>query len=528
MSQPTRQSTVSLARAVAWATVSVASLFASQAKAQHDERIWVDAGGTYSVHATLIDWFDDSVVLLRSDGGQVRLSMGQLSELDKSYVAERKLSGGGLNGLRGGPPTPPEIAPLPPLKLPTAAELGDTADAAATPMAMDGEVQTVKLDSLPESLPADRSLYEIGLTNRRIAIPRVDFNTTVSAPNAITMSGDEDKPTVALAMSISHHIRLPGEKTRQELVAFDILNQRVGVPMQHSETIRLLDHRMASGKSLVLVGFNSLGRGGDLAVVDGWMDGSLELSRRRPVSGKTDPGAMHQLRFAKWIDDEHVLAIIDQSLGLWNIVSGKQIYRVDGIESRSMPALSGGGRYLAIPYEGGVDLMATETGKSLGRIKVEKQVPGVAFSPQGDMLAIATTRRVRAWDLPSAALAGDVRSLNSLGLGKPLWIDHDLLLTDDGTLVSLHRGVPLWRYDVAGTQRQSFGKHIAIFRKTPLTEMTVVSIPHPAAQQMIQRIDASPTPIQPDKWRVLGRSGWGSGGWVDRDVQIGGLTNGRR
>ncbi|TWU49573.1 SHD1 domain-containing protein [Rubripirellula reticaptiva] len=528
MSPSLRQKNDTLARAVAWTTISVASFFTGAAQGQQDERIWVDAGGTYSVQATLIDWTGDSVVLLRSDGGEVRLSLSQLSEQDKVYVAERKVTGSALNKLRGGPPVAPTIDPLPPLTLPTADELGDPADTPGSPMAMDGTVQSVKLDSLPKSLPADRSLFEVGLTARRIAIPRVDFNTTVSEPRAITMSGYEDKQTIALAMSVSHHIRLPGEKTRQELVAFDILNQRVSVPMQHSETIRLLDHRMDTGKSLVLVGFNSLGRGGDLAVVDGWTGGSLELSRRRPVSGKADPGAMHQLRFAKWIDDEHVLAIIDQSLGLWNIVSGKQLYRVDGIESRSMPALSGGGRYLAIPYEGGVDLMATETGESLGRIKVEKQVPGVAFSPQGDMLAIATTRRVRAWDLPSAALAGDVRSLNSLGLGTPLWIDHDLLLTDDGTLVSLHRGVPIWRYDVAGTQRQSFGKHIAIFRKTPLTEMTVVSIPHPAARQMIQRIDASPSPIQPDKWRVLGRSGWGSGGWVDRDVQIGGLTNSRR
>ncbi len=63
-----------------------------------------DSRGTFSVEATMIDWDSHFVRLIRSDGGEARLSLDQLSQNDKDYVAQRSRMGLNQNQLRGGPP----------------------------------------------------------------------------------------------------------------------------------------------------------------------------------------------------------------------------------------------------------------------------------------------------------------------------------------------------------------------------------------------------------------------------------------
>jgi WD40 repeat protein len=245
----------------------------------------------------------------------------------------------------------------------------------------------------------------------------------------------------------------------------------------------------------------------------------LELSHQRKLGNGQATGAAH-LRWARWVDDEHIIAVVDRTLGLWNIVSGEQIYAIDDIDHRAVPAISGGRRYVAVPSSGAVDLYATTTAQPLGRIEIENRVPGVSFSPPGDVLSIVTSRRMRAWDLTSATLSADITCRRSLGDGQPIWIDSDLLLSSSGVLLSLLRGLPIWRYDIAGTETVSIGKHIAMVRRHPTPEITIVSLPHEAAANAMRWIDSSPAKVDLDRWRILGQSSWGEAGWLDRDVQI--------
>ncbi|WP_145173803.1 SHD1 domain-containing protein [Rubripirellula lacrimiformis] len=523
--------------------------------AQNSDRIWVDTGGTFSVTASMVQCSDDSVVLLRADGGRVTIPLGMLSDEDQQYVAERKASIASTNGLRRQPPKPPVISPLPVFRIPSTAP---TTASGAT-IRFDGPLVSTVRPTLPGPLPSDRAPVTLAIPNTRVGLPKIDFNMDVSPPIPVCKLNESGTRTTVLAASISGNIRLPGEQTRQQLLEFDAASGDAKVAMLHYETIRLLDHHIPSGQSLVLVNYDSLGSGGDLAVVDGWDSGQMGFRHRRPIetgmqagnlsmetglaqsglatTGRATAGLAtaglantglagmgRKLRDAQWIDREHVLLVFDRTMGLWNIVSGESVYQIDRVDSRATPAVSGGKRYIALPYEGGVELLSSATGESLGRIKVERQVPGVEFSPLGNQLAIATTRRVRIWDLPAAALAGDIHSRNSLGKGKPLWIDHDWLLTDSGALVSIFRGVPVWRYDMAGAQCISVGHSLAIFRKSPVTELSVVSLPHPSAQAIIGQIDNEAIDLNPDRWLVPGRSSWGPDGWVDRDIQISGLA----
>ena len=190
----------------------------------------------------------------------------------------------------------------------------------------------------------------------------------------------------------------------------------------------------------------------------------------------------------RWVDDEHVIALIDQTLGVWNLVSGQRVYAIGGIDPRSVPALSGGRRYVAVPAAGSVQLHSTVDGRSLGRMESDGQVAGVSFSPDGKTLAIITPRRLQIWDLPTGTVSSEVASRVSLATGSPIWISTDLVLSNNGVLLSTFRGLPLWRYEIAGSKCAAVGRHVAILRRHPTTEFCVVSLPHPSAAESIRGV----------------------------------------
>lgn len=520
-----RKSTTRSTVMVGWAAFALFCLWPRVTAAQQPSRIWVDASGQFSVEATLIRWTDNEVVLLRLDGRELKLPIDLLSQKDKEFVEQSKAKTTITdNVLRTRPPVEPDIKPLATLQLPKARQTADEGSILSRLPA----TETLAVDSLPASLPADRSPWMLTIPEARIQVQRVDFANQVSRPIPVVTANEAGHRSMSLVVSISDNFRLQNAEIRQQLVRFDLKKAIPRVAYRHDQSIRLFDHHLDSGRSLVLVGFNSLDQGGELAVVDGWNTDDIRLSHRRQLDDSKSFHPTTRLRWARWIDEEHVLAVFDQTIALWNLVSGKQIYRIDQIDSQAEPALSGGRRYLAMPYEGGVDLYSTETGQPLGRIPVEKQTPGVSFSPLGNSLAIVTSKRVRVWNLPAAALEADVKVRRSVGTNQPLWIDSDLILTSSGIVVSLFRGLPIWQYDIAATEMVSTGNRVAIFRKAPMSELSLLTIPHQTAQQMLRRIDSTTSDADRQQWRIPGRSLWDVDGWVDRDLQIGVMSMNRR
>lgn len=486
-------------------------------------RIWVDAEGLFSIEATLVEIAGDRVVLLRRDGGKTKIKIDKLSIRDQEYVEEitNALDRSPDNPLRLQPPERPETKPLAILDLPPADEVAEEGSFIQL-----GSVTSTSLSTqLPKSLPADRSPWSFAVAKTRIPILKVDNYDNCSRPLPMTVRTETGTRRTAIAMSVSRGLWIPGEAPRHQLIRFDADDGRSVVTLEHDDTIKLLDHHEQSNRSLLLVGHNSLGEGGELQIGTGWGDGNIQLHHRRKLSKKKSAGGkVPHLRWARWVDDEHFLAVIDQTLGLWNIVSGDQVYRMDGIHYRAGPAISGGRRYVAVPFQGSVQLFETRSGKPIGRIRLENQVPSVSFSPDGSTLAIATTRRLRNWDLRSASLSADIESRRGLGNGQPVWINSDLVLSSSGVLLSVFRGLPIWRYDLSSSETVSVGKHLAMFRKHPVSELSIVSLPHQGAVDAMHWIDNSPTEVRKDKWRILGRSDWKArGGWTDHDVQVSAL-----
>lgn len=500
----------------------VAGVLACRCDADGPYRIWVDADGRYSVEAAVIGCDRDRVVLLRADGGQATIAIEKLSDRDQQYLDElRAQTGRGRsysNPLRLKPPQPPVIKPLPILDLPATPDVAE-------------ERSTLKLSTpavislpstLPVRLPADATPLVVDLPETRIRTFKVDNYDLCSRPLLVTPATADGGRKTSVVMSVSRGLWIPGEQPRHRLIQFDADARKVFIVREHDQTITLLDHHPSSGRSLLLVGHNSLGEGGELRIGTGWDRHTVKLSHARKLTAaKKTPGErVPHVRWARWVDEEHFIAVIDQTLGLWNLVSGDQVYRLDGIHRRARPAISPGRRYVAVPYQGAVQLFDTRTGKPLGRIGVENQVPGVSFSPQGNTLAIATSQRLRNWDLPTATLSCDIETRRGLGLDPPLWIDSDLILSSSGVLLSVFRGLPIWRYDLSASTTVSLGNRVVMFRKKPVSELSIVSLPHDGAIDAMRWIDTRHAGIDRESWRILGRSAWDVGGWTDRDVRV--------
>ncbi len=482
-------------------------------------RIWVDVNGAFSVEAVVESFDKQNVVLKRKDGGVVTIAIDQLSEQDKQYLTDHQQRlNAADNPLRGGPPELPEYNPLPVLKLPS--DQQNQADSAPIEI---GTGTTIEISaSAPGKLPADPAPETIAIRDASIQIFQVDIYDTCSTPIPVTAISETGTRLTSIAMSISRGSGSSIVRAKNQLVRFDTEDRKAYVSLNHPDSIRLYDHHTNSNRSLVLTGFSSRGHGGSIGIATGWGPAGIRLSDLRSIGRPSLDVRSPQpsLRWAKWIDEEHFAAVINESLGLWNIYSGRRLYQIDGIDHRATPALSGGRRYLAIPFKGGVAIHETETGRALGRIAVDRQIPGVQFSPQSDRLAIACSRRMLCWNLTTAEISGDVYSRVILGTKAPVWVDSDLILSSSGVLLSLFRGIPVWRYDISTAEVSNAGNHIVIFRKQSPSELTCTTLPHPAAAKAIQWLDSSLPKIEPETWQLLGTSQWNAGDWIDDNLRI--------
>lgn len=510
------------------------SLLLSSSIVASELRIWVDVNGQFSVEARVESYDEKNVQLKRKDGGDVEVAIDQLSKEDKEYLEQlRERMDSVDNPLRSGPPQRPDADPLPSLDLPQAEVVlpdftpieWQTKRAVAIVESVEPEAEsdpTHRKSTELGVLVADPATTVLSIQGATIQIFDVDVYDNCSPPIAVTTTDDFGNQSTSIAMSISRGTGSSIVQAKNQLVRFDIQDERAYVSLNHSESIRLLDHHPNSNRSLVLTGFDSLGDGGHIAIATGWGPSGVKLSHLRAIAEPSSNVrvAKLKLRWARWIDDEHFIAVIGDSLGLWNIVSGRQVYQIDGIDHRTKPALSGGRRYLAMPIKAAVVLYETETGKELGRIPIERQIPGVCFSPQGDRLAISTSREMLCWDFTTAEFSEKVTSRTILGTGNPIWVDSDLILSSSGVLLSLFRGAALWRYELTTHEVASVGNHVVIFRKQSTSELSCTTIPHPGASKAIEWIDTNAPKIDSKTWRLLGTSQWSTGAWVDENLRV--------
>lgn len=502
-------------------TVACCLLLSSVCIATEPVRVWVDLSGQFTIEARLETIEKGTVILVRPNGSRVRIAENQLGYSDRDYLQQwRSRPPLSENSLRFTPPKLAEMPLLPKLSLPKASTLLEDGQPLAAIIhssnQRDDSRDPPNGNALPGPIPADPERYPISVGAGNLTIGQLHAYDHCTPPMPIN---SDTHCFVAVSVSTGVTAR-PDEANR--VIRFDPKSGDSKIVWASKQPLTLLDHHRGSKLTLALRGHSTRGSGGELAILRGWDQESISLQFQRSLPKQDDDVARRSFRpdqvyWAKWLDEEHIIAAINSDLAVWNIVSGELRHQICSIDSQSKPAISAGHHYVAVPDSGGVCLYRTKDARFLGRLPIESnRYAQVAFSPHGDSLAITTTNRLRVWELSTASLRGEVSSRRSLGKSKPIWIDNDLVLSSSGVLLSLFRGVPVWRYELVGTEvgpvaKQAFG----FLTRRPTGEIVVSEIPHAAAASAMAEIDNRLSSQSVADWRVPGRSRWVDGKWVD-------------
>ena len=492
-------------------------IWTSWAAAREPVRIWVDVSGRYHVEAALISYENGTVTMRRKDGGVTMMRDVELSKKDNEYLQDY-LKREASRPLEMGDPRveSPNFATLESLDLPRAhrvAEEGDVLSLVrAKPTVAEKRIRTVTPDPAPDKFECPQS--------------RIDLDPIGSYDQCspLVFVGDKERPI--LGVTINSGFRFPGSETRGKILAFNPKTRSLTNFFESKDSISILDHHVPSNQSLVLVSHDSLGQGGQLALLSGWKNGRPRIRYRRTIPSKSSARGFEMVSTVKWarmLDDENVIALMNDSIVRWNLVSGEAYYRLSNVHRDAIPALSGGRRYIAVPTEGAVNLFETEMGDFIGTIYADsKSLPSVGFAKHGGSIAIATTRRMRTWDLVAATESSNTMSPRNLGKASPVWIDHDLVLSGSGVVISTAREMPLWHYQVTGTEMTPVGDSLAFLRRSPSAAIAIFKLPHQGVREAMDWVDSHPG--QTLDLSLKGRSVWGATRWDDRDVRIGAVN----
>ncbi|HEX4070233.1 MAG TPA: agenet domain-containing protein [Planctomycetaceae bacterium] len=177
---------------------------------------------------------------------------------------------------------------------------------------------------------------------------------------------------------------------------------------------------------------------------------TLEKSKPEYVTGFLPYQSLDEkskdVRWARLLDGRHLLTVggdlASSTLILWQI-EGLKAKWTARIPAHAEPALSPGGKQLAIPLEHQIVVIDVLSGETVAVIPSEFGGGTLAFSPNGEKLAQSIGNVVVVFDIAKSASLGAMA--NSGRQGIPAWPDDAHVLVGE-TLFSVDKHCPLWVY----------------------------------------------------------------------------------
>jgi hypothetical protein len=213
--------------------------------------------------------------------------------------------------------------------------------------------------------------------------------TATDAYDQLSLPVVLDDAAGKVAMSVGRHVINKPQEARGRIFVGTLPQGPVDVVFEVQEGIILFDHHTSSDRSVLVSGFDGLGRGGELVILEGLGSGKPREIYRRVLPGIDSPGFKPKVEWAHLLNSEHVAAVVNDRLHVWEITSGDQLYCLDKMSSQQLPALSPGRRLLAIPDGTGVTIVNSRDGQSLGHVPMAGLLtPCAAFHPDGRRVAM--------------------------------------------------------------------------------------------------------------------------------------------
>jgi len=199
-----------------------------------------------------------------------------------------------------------------------------------------------------------------------------------------------------------------------------------------------------------------------LTRIDGFLHGSKARldawdwneEKVEHVAGWTPSASQEQFErdivYAAWTDDEHVVAVnLKGKLTVWKLAPLQALYTIDVLPN-SRPAVSPGGKYLAVMSSGGLECYRAGDGELLGRLSdASADGSSLFFRPDAAQLAVLCGRQLMVWDLAQGKLLRDI-AVPEVSLAPHSdalrWVADNYILLAGTRLIDVERRIVLWEY----------------------------------------------------------------------------------
>jgi hypothetical protein len=452
-----------------------------------EQRLWTDASGKFQIRAALVEQTATAVRLHTADGRQVTVPIQRLSQADQDYL--KSLTAPTDNPFAGGTPMPEKAAPG---AGPSSAALPGTlralprSNSLGEEMALPGTGTTLDLasDTSSEQFAPDPQTDAPSIPAGAALVSTIDAYDKISVP--VLASETEGQFLVSIGRNKSGS----PEETRGRIYSVSLKAAKSDLVWDYPKCVRVWDHDAASGQTLIVDELDQFQRGGELVMVQGLASGAAQPLYRRILPGAGQPGFAPQVEWAKLLSASHVAAIVNGVLHLWDLPAAKLVYRVEDVNSSQPPVFSGNQLYMAIPQSEKVVIVETATGAIRKTIATGTTLkPGVAFHPNGRLLAISFSNQYLVWDCVADNAVSEATTTDHLGAHPVSWIAPKMFRAQLGDAVHLDLGMSVWKYTTSVSTEPIFiGNKMVTARTSQVCSVTSVEIPHASAEKSIDRL----------------------------------------
>ena len=149
-----------------------------------------------------------------------------------------------------------------------------------------------------------------------------------------------------------------------------------------------------------------------------------------------EPGTVHQVA---WSPDGELLAVATSHVYLYKAQTLEQVHVIDAVQGATGLAFSPDGKAMALASHDGVKLWDAEGWGEQGTLAGSQNTKSVAFSPDGRVLATGTGSTVKLWDVTSGS------ELRTFPAGDPV---RSVAFSPDGRTLAAGAGNQIKLWDV--------------------------------------------------------------------------------
>ena len=456
------------------------------AAAKRPFRTWTDTTGKFKTKARFVELAGDTVTLETDKGKSLTIPLAKLSEADQEMARKiaakmgRQPAAAGTDDgdpFAGGTPGSGGTAPGEPAE-------ADWSDCRVV-VAVAPEGWNLPPDAVEVPRAAKPGVVPLAMTTGQNAVFDRVYGLLVARRTGRGCVVLSERPPAGEMNTRLQMVDLTRGGASAP-VAFDSTLLPVDVAPDGTAILAREDHTFAAGTAAKGLG---VWRIGEKALEP------VALWNPRKPDNVHDTAPSH----AAFIDPDHVVCVsFPDALSVWDVPRTKALWSTS-VSAGSVPAISAGGKYLAVSTGGAVHVFEALTGDTLARLPGDAP-PGavLSFRPDCGQLAAVAPQRLLVWNLATGTLDHDISFPSPVGKGSVDWLEPGQVLLGGQDLVDLERRVVVWRYlhdsgNVLADNHASLGGALwaTVFSEDRRSRMLVpATIPHPSAVRAAAGLDA--------------------------------------